>query len=69
VRDDASNVDGLPNFALEALASAARRRLEGGRPATDDRRRRHRAARPERDPPALASAIGAIIDRPDWGGA
>ena len=68
VRDDAGNVDGLPNFALEALASgtpvvASR---AGGLPQTIDDGVTGLLV-PERDPPALASAIGAIIDRPDWG--
>jgi glycosyltransferase involved in cell wall biosynthesis len=66
IRDDAGNVDGLPNFALEALASgtpvvASR---AGGLPqAIDDGRTGRLVA--ERDAVALASAIRALLERPD----
>ncbi len=67
VRDEAGNVDGLPNFALEALASgtpvvASR---VGGLPQTIDDGVTGLLV-PERDPSALANAMAALIDRPDW---
>jgi glycosyltransferase involved in cell wall biosynthesis len=67
VRDAAGNVDGLPNFALEALASgtpvvASR---VGGLPQTIDDGVTGLLV-PERDPSALARAIETIIEHPDW---
>ena len=65
VRDDAGNVDGLPNFALEALASATPvvASRAGGLPQviTD-----HVTGRliPERDARALADAIRALLQQP-----
>ena len=65
VRDDAGNVDGLPNVVMEALASAhaggrdAGRRHRGGRRGRRDRTARARARRrsPWRPPsPACSSA-------------
>lgn len=68
VRDDAGNVDGLPNFALEALASATPvvATRAGGLPqaVTDGVNGRLVA---ERDPGALAAAIADIWARPDRG--
>jgi glycosyltransferase involved in cell wall biosynthesis len=66
VRDDAGNVDGLPNVALEALASATPvvASRAGGLPqAIQD----HVTGRlvPERDATALAHAIRALLERPD----
>ena len=62
VRDDAGNVDGLPNFALEALASATPvvATTAGGLPQaiTDDVTGR---LVPERDVRALSQAILALI--------
>lgn len=66
IRDDAGNVDGLPNFALEALASATPvvATRAGGLPqAVDDGVTGWLVA--ERDSAALASAIRAAIDHPD----
>jgi glycosyltransferase involved in cell wall biosynthesis len=68
VRDDAGNVDGLPNFALEALASgtpvvASR---AGGLPqAITDQENGRLVA--ERDVAGLAEAIADIWTRPDRG--
>jgi glycosyltransferase involved in cell wall biosynthesis len=66
IRDDAGNVDGLPNFALEALASgtpvvASR---AGGLPQAIDDGRTGRLV-PERDAAALASAIRWLLEHPD----
>jgi glycosyltransferase involved in cell wall biosynthesis len=66
IRDDAGNVDGLPNFALEALASGTPvvATRAGGLPqAIDDGRTGRLVA--ERDASALASAIRALLERPD----
>jgi glycosyltransferase involved in cell wall biosynthesis len=67
VRDDAGNVDGLPNFALEALASgtpvvASR---AGGLPQAIEDGVTGLLV-PERDPAALARAMAACLERPDW---
>jgi glycosyltransferase involved in cell wall biosynthesis len=67
IRDDAGNVDGLPNFALEALASGTPvvATTAGGLPqAIADQR--NGLLVPERDPAALARAIDALLDRPEW---
>ena len=66
VRDDSGNVDGLPNTLLEALASATpvvatpaggiASVIEDGRTGT---------IVPERDPAALARAIGALLADPE----
>jgi glycosyltransferase involved in cell wall biosynthesis len=68
VRDDAGNVDGLPNFALEALASGTPvvATRAGGLPQaiTDGS---NGLLVPERDPAALADRIGSVLDHPDRG--
>jgi glycosyltransferase involved in cell wall biosynthesis len=65
IRDDAGNVDGLPNFALEALASATPvvATGAGGLPQaiTDGE---NGLLVPERDAAALAAAIGRVIASP-----
>jgi glycosyltransferase involved in cell wall biosynthesis len=66
VRDDAGNVDGLPNFALEALASATPvvATRAGGLPqAIEDGA--NGLLVPERDVQALAAAIRALLDQPE----
>ncbi len=66
VRDDAGNVDGLPNFALEALASATPvvATRAGGLPqAIDDGANGRLVA--ERDAGALAAAIDDLLRHPD----
>lgn len=68
IRDDAGNVDGLPNFALEALASATPviATRAGGLPqaVTDGD---NGLLVPERDAAALAAAIGTLLDSPELG--
>lgn len=68
VRDDAGNVDGLPNFALEALASATPvvATRAGGLPQAITDGVNGRLV-PERDPDALAAAIAGLWSRPDRG--
>ena len=66
VRDEAGNVDGLPNFALEALASATpvvATRAGGLASVIED----HRTGRlvPERDAEALADALQSLLADPD----
>ncbi len=65
VRDDAGNVDGLPNFALEALASGTPvvATVAGGLPQaiTDGD---NGFLVPERDPAALAAAIARLLASP-----
>jgi phosphatidyl-myo-inositol dimannoside synthase len=66
IRDEAGNVDGLPNFALEALASATPvvATMAGGLPqAIEDDVTGHLV--PERDADALAAALAVVIDQPD----
>jgi len=62
IRDDAGNVDGLPNFALEALASATPvvTTAAGGlaRVAVPDRTA---LVVPERDPRSLAEAVRCLL--------
>ena len=64
IRDDAGNVDGLPNFALEALASATPvvATRAGGLPQVITEGRTGRLV-PERDATALASAIRDLLVR------
>jgi glycosyltransferase involved in cell wall biosynthesis len=66
VRDDAGNVDGLPNFALEALASATPviASRAGGLPQAIADGVTGRLV-PERDAPAIASSIRALIGNAD----
>ncbi len=62
IRDDAGNVDGLPNFALEALASATPvvATVAGGLPqAISDGD--NGLLIPERDPVALAAALKRLL--------
>jgi glycosyltransferase involved in cell wall biosynthesis len=68
VRDDAGNVDGLPNFALEGLASATPvvATRAGGLPQAIEEGRTGRLV-PERDAGALAAAIRSILSHPDDG--
>ena len=66
IRDDAGNVDGLPNFALEALASATPvvASRAGGLPqAVDDGTTGWLV--PERDAAAIAAAIRAALAHPE----
>ena len=68
IRDDAGNVDGLPNFALEALASATPvvATMAGGLPqAITDRE--NGLLVPERDAAALAAAITHVLGSPERG--
>lgn len=68
IRDDAGNVDGLPNFALESLASATPvvATVAGGLPQaiTDGE---NGLLVPERDAAALAAAIGRLLTSRDFG--
>jgi glycosyltransferase involved in cell wall biosynthesis len=69
VRDDAGNVDGLPNFALEALASetpVVATRAGGLPQAISDGDNGLLVA--ERDPAALASAITRLLASPEMAG-
>jgi glycosyltransferase involved in cell wall biosynthesis len=68
VHDEAGNVDGLPNFALEALATATpvvASRVGGLPAAIEDGDTGLLVA--ERDPRALADAIAALLRSPTWG--
>jgi glycosyltransferase involved in cell wall biosynthesis len=65
IRDDSGNVDGLPNTLLEALASAAAVVTTGAggiRSVVEDGRTA--AIVPERDAPALAAAMAALLRDP-----
>jgi len=66
IRDDAGNVDGLPNFALEALASATPviASRAGGLPQVIDDTVSGRLV-PERDAAAIAGAIRELLRQPD----
>jgi glycosyltransferase involved in cell wall biosynthesis len=68
VRDDAGNVDGLPNFALEALATATPVVATdvGGLPQAITDGANGRLVR-SRDAAALAEAIGDLLTRPETG--
>lgn len=68
VRDDAGNVDGLPNFALEALASGTPvvATTAGGLPQAITDGENGRLV-PERDPDALVRALGDILRAPSYG--
>jgi glycosyltransferase involved in cell wall biosynthesis len=68
VHDKAGNVDGLPNFALEALATATPvvATRVGGLPQAIEDGVTGRLV-PERDAPALAAAIGDLLAWPDVG--
>jgi glycosyltransferase involved in cell wall biosynthesis len=70
VRDDAGNVDGLPNFALEALASGTPvvATTAGGLPQAITDGENGRLV-PERDPSALAAALEDVWTSPDHGAA
>jgi glycosyltransferase involved in cell wall biosynthesis len=62
VRDDSGNVDGLPNTALEALASGTAVVSTGaGGLASVVRDNDTGALVPERDPAALARTIGELL--------
>jgi len=65
IRDDAGNVDGLPNFALEALASATPvvATTAGGLSQAIVDGATGRLV-PERNPAALAAAIVALLNDP-----
>jgi len=68
VHDDAGNVDGLPNFALEALATATpvvATRVGGLPQAIEDGRTGRLVA--ERDAGALSEAIAGVLTSPDRG--
>ncbi len=62
VRDEAGNVDGLPNIALEAMATAAPLVVTnvGGLPQAIDDGATGRVV-PEKDAAALAAAIGELL--------
>jgi glycosyltransferase involved in cell wall biosynthesis len=68
VHDDAGNVDGLPNTALEALATGTPvvATTAGGLPQAITDRADGRLV-PERDVPALASAIDEVLVSADRG--
>ena len=66
VHDDAGNVDGLPNFALEALATATpvvATRVGGLPQAIEDGATGRLVV--ERDAAALAAAMTDLLQRPD----
>ncbi|HEX5070582.1 MAG TPA: glycosyltransferase [Vicinamibacterales bacterium] len=65
IRDDAGNVDGLPNFAMEALASATPvvASRAGGLPQVIADGRTGRLVA-ERDPTGLASAVRWLLEHP-----
>jgi glycosyltransferase involved in cell wall biosynthesis len=65
VRDEAGNVDGLPNVAMEALASAAAVvATAAGGLGEVLRNGETGLIVPERDPAALAEALGALLADP-----
>lgn len=68
VRDDAGNVDGLPNVVMEALASGTPlvTTAAGGIGAVVAHDRTALVV-PERDAPALAGQIARLLDNPAWG--
>lgn len=65
VRDDAGNVDGLPNVVMEALASGtALVATPAGGIASVVTHGENGLLVPERDVPALADALGRLLDDP-----
>lgn len=66
IRDDAGNVDGLPNFALEALASATPvvATVAGGLPQAITDGENGRLV-PERDAVALAASMSGVLASPE----
>ena len=68
VRDDAGNVDGLPNVLLEALASGTPvvATAAGGMGAVAIDGETARVV-PERSPEPLAAAIDELLRRPEYG--
>ncbi len=68
VRDDGGNVDGLPNVVLEALASGSPLvTTPAGGIGSVARHERTALIVPERDVPALATAIRRLLDTPELG--
>ena len=66
VRDDAGNVDGLPNIVLEALASATPViATPAGGIATVAEDGRTAIVVPERDVPALTAALERLVNEPE----
>jgi glycosyltransferase involved in cell wall biosynthesis len=65
VRDDAGNVDGLPNVLMESLASGtALVATRAGGIAAVTRHDENALLVPERDPASLAAAIGRLLGNP-----
>ena len=67
VHDHAGNVDGLPNTLLEALATGlpiVASRVAGVPTVIEDGV--EGLLVPERDPGALAAAVAALLDDPEW---
>ncbi len=70
IRDDAGNVDGLPNVVLEALASGTPVvATPAGGITTVAVHRRTALVVPERDAGALAEAVGELLRQPALGAA
>lgn len=67
IRDQGGNIDGLPNALLEGMATGrpiVASRVAGIPEAIDDGT--HGLLVPERDPPALATAILQLLDNPPF---